>query len=160
MRNLRRAQNRIWLATPHFLPTGKVRRALIRAARRGVDVRLLLTSRNTDHPPVRYAGQRFYPRLLRAGVRIYEYQPHFSHLKMVLVDDWVSIGSCNFDYWNLRWNLEANLEAIDAAFSAQVQQSFERDFQHSREIDPPAGTPGRCTCGSISACGAQWTACW
>jgi len=84
---------------------------------------------------VRYAGQRFYPRLLRAGVRIYEYQPHFSHLKMVLVDDWVSVGSCNFDYWNLRWNLEANLEAIDAAFSAQVQQSFERDFQHSREID-------------------------
>ncbi|MCQ4078985.1 phosphatidylserine/phosphatidylglycerophosphate/cardiolipin synthase family protein, partial [Klebsiella pneumoniae] len=45
LRNLRRAQTRIWLATPYFLPTGKVRRALIRAARRGVDVRLLLTSR-------------------------------------------------------------------------------------------------------------------
>jgi cardiolipin synthase A/B len=135
LRNLRRAQTRIWLATPYFLPTGKVRRALIRAARRGVDVRLLLTSRNTDHPPVRYAGQRFYPRLLRAGVRIYEYQPHFSHLKMVLVDDWVSVGSCNFDYWNLRWNLEANLEAIDASLSAQVQRSFERDFQDSSEID-------------------------
>jgi|TARA_R100000458_G_scaffold11931_3_gene9750 phosphatidylserine/phosphatidylglycerophosphate/cardiolipin synthase-like enzyme len=135
LRNLRRAQTRIWLATPYFLPTGKVRRALIRAARRGVDVRLLLTSRNTDHPPVRYAGQRFYPRLLRAGVRIHEYQPHFSHLKMVLVDDWVSVGSCNFDHWNLRWNLEANLEAIDAALSAQVQACFERDFQDSIEID-------------------------
>ena len=135
LRNLRRAQTRIWLATPYFLPTGKVRRALIRAARRGVDVRLLLTSRNTDHPPVRYAGQRFYPRLLRAGVRIHEYQPHFSHLKMVLVDDWVSVGSCNFDHWNLRWNLEANLEAIDASLSGQVQACFERDFQDSIEID-------------------------
>jgi len=135
LRHLLYAEKRIWLATPYFLPTGKVRRALIRAARRGVDVRLLLTSRNTDHPPVRYAGQRFYPRLLRAGVRIYEYQPHFSHLKMVLVDDWVSIGSCNFDHWNLRWNLEANLEAIDAPLTAQVVKSFERDFDRSVEID-------------------------
>ena len=135
LRNLRRAQTRIWLATPYFLPTGKVRRALIRAARRGVDVRLLLTSRNTDHPPVRYAGQRFYPRLLRAGVRIHEYQPHFSHLKMVLVDDWVTVGSCNFDHWNLRWNLEANLEAIDDELVAQVRDSFMRDFRESAEID-------------------------
>ncbi|WP_313127807.1 phosphatidylserine/phosphatidylglycerophosphate/cardiolipin synthase family protein [Stutzerimonas nitrititolerans] len=135
LRNLLYAEKRIWLATPYFLPTGKVRRALIRAARRGVEVRLLLTSRNTDHPPVRYAGQRFYPRLLRAGVRIHEYQPHFSHLKMVLVDDWVSIGSCNFDHWNLRWNLEANLEAIDDPLTAQVVRSFERDFRESMEID-------------------------
>ena len=135
LRSLRRAERRIWLATPYFLPTGKVRRALMSAARRGVDVRLLLTSRNTDLPPVRYAGQRYYPRLLRAGVRIHEYQPHFLHLKMVLVDDWVSVGSCNFDHWNLRWNLEANLEALDPVFSAEVAASFERDFAQSLEID-------------------------
>lgn len=135
LRNLRRAERRIWLATPYFLPTGRVRRELMRAARRGVDVQLLLTSRNTDHPSVRYAGQRYYPRLLRAGVRIHEYQPHFLHLKMVLVDDWVSVGSCNFDHWNLRWNLEANLETLDRPFSASVAQSFEDDFSRSIEID-------------------------
>ncbi|WP_165491615.1 phospholipase D-like domain-containing protein [Stutzerimonas kirkiae] len=135
LRNLHRAERRIWLATPYFLPTGKVRRALIRAARRGVEVRLLLTGRHTDNPPVRYAGQRYYPRLLRAGVRIHEYQPHFLHLKMVLVDDWVSVGSCNFDHWNLRWNLEANLEAIDTALASQVAASFERDFTRSIEVD-------------------------
>ncbi|MAL36965.1 MAG: cardiolipin synthase B [Pseudomonas sp.] len=135
LRNLRRAERRIWLATPYFLPTGKVRRELMRAARRGVEVRLLLTSRNTDHPSVRYAGQRFYPRLLRAGVRIHEYQPHFLHLKLVLVDDWVSVGSCNFDHWNLRWNLEANLEAVDSLLSADVAKSFEHDFNQSLEID-------------------------
>jgi phosphatidylserine/phosphatidylglycerophosphate/cardiolipin synthase-like enzyme len=135
LRHLRQAERRIWLATPYFLPTGKVRRALMRAARRGVEVRLLLTSRNTDHPSVRYAGQRYYPRLLRAGVRIHEYQPHFLHLKMVLVDDWVSVGSCNFDHWNLRWNLEANLEAVDSQLSAAVAQSFEQDFHRSIEID-------------------------
>ncbi len=135
LRNLHRAERRIWLATPYFLPTGRVRRALMRAARRGVDVQLLLTSRNTDHPSVRYAGQRYYPRLLRAGVRIHEYQPHFLHLKMVLVDDWVSVGSCNFDHWNLRWNLEANLEAVDTAFSAEVARSFADDFARSLEVD-------------------------
>ncbi len=135
LRNLQRAERRIWLATPYFLPTGRVRRELMRAARRGVDVRLLLTSRNTDHPAVRYAGQRYYPRLLRAGVRIHEYQPHFLHLKMALVDDWVSVGSCNFDHWNLRWNLEANLEALDRQFSASVASSFENDFSRSLEID-------------------------
>ena len=135
LRNLRLAKHRIWLATPYFLPTGRVRRALMRAARRGVDIQLLLTSRNTDHPSVRYAGQRYYPRLLRAGVRIHEYQPHFVHMKMVLVDDWVSVGSCNFDHWNLRWNLEANLEAIDSGFSTEVANSFQRDFARSQEID-------------------------
>ncbi|MBD9484906.1 phosphatidylserine/phosphatidylglycerophosphate/cardiolipin synthase family protein [Pseudomonas sp. PDM14] len=134
LRNVSRARQRLWLATPYFLPSWKVRRHLIRAAKRGVEVRLLLTGRNTDHPPVRYAGQRYYPRLLRAGVRIFEYQPRFLHLKMVLVDDWVSVGSCNFDHWNLRFNLEANIEALDPALTLAVAECFIEDFEKSREI--------------------------
>ncbi|MDV9032825.1 phosphatidylserine/phosphatidylglycerophosphate/cardiolipin synthase family protein [Pseudomonas sp. RAC1] len=128
-------QQRIWLATPYFLPTWSVRRSLRRAAQRGVDVRLLLTGPRTDHPSVRYAGHRYYPRLLRAGVRIFEYQPCFLHLKMAVVDDWVSIGSCNFDHWNLRFNLEANLEALDRPFTETVVASFQRDFALSEEVD-------------------------
>ncbi|MDH0895791.1 MULTISPECIES: phosphatidylserine/phosphatidylglycerophosphate/cardiolipin synthase family protein [unclassified Pseudomonas] len=128
------AKRRVWLATPYFLPSRKVRRFLMRAAARGVEVRLLLTSRNTDHPPVRFAGQRYYPRLLKAGVRIFEYQPRFLHLKLVLVDDWVSVGSCNFDHWNLRFNLEANLEAMDPQLTAAASESFLTDFELSREI--------------------------
>lgn len=134
LRALRGAKQRVWLATPYFLPTWKVRRALRRAAARGVEVRLLLAGRNTDHPPVRFAGQRYYPRLLKAGVRIFEYQPRFLHLKMVLVDDWVSVGSCNFDHWNLRFNLDANVEALDPAFTQAVASSFIEDFGASREI--------------------------
>ena len=126
---------RVWLATPYFLPTWSVRRALRRAAQKGVDVRLLLTGPRTDHPSVRYAGHRYYPRLLRAGVQIFEYQPCFTHLKMVLVDEWVSIGSCNFDHWNLRFNLEANLEALDPTLTAAVVASFERDFAVSQPVD-------------------------
>ncbi len=139
LRSLVRAINsgkqRIWLATPYFLPTWKVRRSLRRAASRGVDVRLLLTGPRTDHPSVRYAGHNYYPRLLRAGVTIFEYQPCFSHLKMVLIDDWVSVGSCNFDHWNLRFNLEANVEALDPGLTADVARSFEHDFAASVRIN-------------------------
>ncbi|TDV70018.1 phosphatidylserine/phosphatidylglycerophosphate/cardiolipin synthase family protein [Pseudomonas sp. LP_7_YM] len=134
VRSLNTGSKRIWLATPYFLPTWKIRRALRRAASRGVDVRLLLTGPRTDHPSVRYAGHRYYPRLLKAGVKIFEYQPCFLHLKMVLVDDWVSVGSCNFDHWNLRFNLEANLEAMDPALTLAVRDSFERDFLVSSEV--------------------------
>lgn len=134
VRAIHAGQQRIWLATPYFLPTFSVRRSLRRAAQRGIDVRLLLTGPRTDHPSVRYAGHRYYPRLLRAGVKIYEYQPCFLHLKMVIVDDWVSVGSCNFDHWNLRFNLEANLEALDPTFTTAVASSFQTDFANSREI--------------------------
>lgn len=134
VRGLNAGHQRIWLATPYFLPTWKVRRSLRRAAARGIDVRLLLTGPRTDHPSVRYAGHRYYPRLLRAGVKIFEYQPTFLHLKMVLVDDWVSIGSCNFDHWNLRFNLEANLEALDPSLTAAVAASFERDFALATQV--------------------------
>lgn len=134
LRALGQSRRQVLLATPYFLPTRKVRRALIKAARRGIDVRLLLTGQRTDHPAVRYAGHRYYPRLLRAGVRIFEYQPRFLHAKMVLVDDWVSIGSCNFDHWNLRWNLEANLEAYDPSLCVAVADCFDQGFAQSKEI--------------------------
>lgn len=134
VRALRGATGRIWLATPYFLPTWKVRRALRKAAQRGVDVRLLLSGRHSDSPPVRFAGERYYPKLLKAGVRIFEYQPRFLHLKMVLVDDWVSLGSCNFDRWNLMFNLDANLEALDPQLTAAVAASFETDFGVSAQI--------------------------
>lgn len=134
LRSIKGAHQTVWLATPYFLPTWSVRRALRKAAVRGVDVRLLLTGRHTDLPSVRWAGQRYYPALLRKGVRIFEYQPRFLHLKMVMVDSWVSIGSCNFDHWNLRFNLENNLEVRDSGLLLQVQTSFQADFQDSLEV--------------------------
>jgi len=129
------SQRRLWLCTPYFVPTLSLRRALARAARRGIDVRLLLAGGHHDHPGIRYAGQRFYGRLLRAGVKIYEFQPNFIHAKFSVVDDWVSLGSCNFDHWSLQWNLEANQEVDDAEFAAEVAQLFERNFAASQRID-------------------------
>jgi cardiolipin synthase len=130
----RHAVSRIWLASAYFVPSRKVRRVLRRAAVRGVDARLLLPGPVTDHPAVRFAGRRFYARLLRHGVRIFEYQHRFTHTKLALVDDWCSIGSSNMDRWNLRWNLEANQEVSDPGFAADASRMFQEDFAHSREM--------------------------
>ncbi|GAB4508413.1 MAG: phosphatidylserine/phosphatidylglycerophosphate/c ardiolipin synthase family protein [Sulfuricaulis sp.] len=129
----RHAEKRLWIATAYFVPSRKLRRVLEQADRRGVDVRLLLPGVRTDHPAIRHAGRRFYSDLLRAGVRIFEYQPRFLHAKTVLCDDWVSIGSSNLDRWNLRWNLEANQEVDDAAFAEATRSMFEEDFRDSVE---------------------------
>ncbi|WP_136247480.1 phospholipase D-like domain-containing protein [Halomonas borealis] len=128
------ARRRIWICTPYFVPTLSLRWRLVRAARRGVEVRLLLPGRHHDHPGVRYAGQRFYGRMLRAGVRIFEFQPSFIHAKFTLADDWVSLGSCNFDHWSLQWNLEANQEVEDARLAGEVAALFRRNIAASREI--------------------------
>ena len=130
---IRNARKRVWLATAYFVPSMKFRRALRRAARRGVDVRLLVPGDHTDHPAIRHAGRRFYYRLLHHGVRIYEFQPRFTHSKILVCDDWISIGSSNLDRWTLRWNLEANLEVDDITFSEEASRMLEHDFEQSHE---------------------------
>ncbi len=135
LKRVRRARQRVWLATAYFLPSWKLRRALKRKARAGVDVRLLLPGPHTDHPSVRRLGQRHYAPLLRSGVRIFEYQPRFLHAKVQLCDSWASIGSSNLDRWNLRWNLEANQELDDPVILGQLEKLFRSDFAHSQEIE-------------------------
>jgi len=132
--DIRRAQRRVWLASPYFLPPWKIRRALSHAARRKVDVRLLLPGPRTDHAFVRAATHRLYGWLLRHGVRIFEYQPAFLHAKALLADDRAMVGSCNFDRWSLRWNLEANQQIHDREFAAHLTELFEADFDSSEEI--------------------------
>jgi phosphatidylserine/phosphatidylglycerophosphate/cardiolipin synthase-like enzyme len=134
LRRLDSSVERAWIMSAYFVPARRFRAALGRAARRGVDVCLLLPGARTDHPWVRYASRRLYARMLRSGVRIYEYQPQMLHGKAILCDDWVSVGSSNLDRWSLRWNLEANQEIADARFADTVAALFERDFAVSRLI--------------------------
>lgn len=132
--SVQRARRRVWLSTAYFIPSWKLRKALRRAARHGAEVRLLLPGPFTDHPSVSHVGRRYYGRLLRAGVRIFEYQRSFLHAKVLLCDGWVSIGSSNMDRWNYRFNLEANQETADPDLAAAVARQFEADFADSLEI--------------------------
>jgi phosphatidylserine/phosphatidylglycerophosphate/cardiolipin synthase-like enzyme len=138
---VRKARVRVWIATAYFWPSQRLRRALRQAALRGLDVRLVLTGAHTDAPALRSVSRLFYARLLASGVVIYEYQPGFLHTKVVLADDWVSIGSCNLDRWGILWNLEANQEVASHAFARAVEQTLERAlgfsiaFRHPSEVE-------------------------
>ncbi|MBY4676989.1 phospholipase D-like domain-containing protein [Marinobacterium arenosum] len=128
------SRQRVWMMTAYFLPSFSMRFALRRAARRGVDVRLIIAGPYTDQPWVFHASKRYYRRLLKAGVRIFEYQPRFLHAKMAVVDEWATLGSCNLDHWNLRWNLEANIEVKQSEFVNQAAQLLRQDMQQCQEV--------------------------
>jgi len=134
LRNIHKCQQRIWIATPYFVTTRKLRHALNRSAKRGIDVRLLLPGSISDHPWVSRAARRYYHQLLRNGIKIYEYQPRFIHAKIILIDDWVSIGSSNLDRWSQFWNLDANQAVRDTALLSHTCSMFEADFKQSKLI--------------------------
>ena len=138
MRRVRKANARAWVATAYFWPSMRLRRALRRAARRGVDVRLLVPGPHTDAPAARSAARLFYARLLSGGVVIYEYQPRFLHAKLALCDDWASIGSSNLDRWGVLWNLDANQEITSPAFAQKVEDAFAQAFGRSVVLRRPS----------------------
>jgi cardiolipin synthase A/B len=129
------ASRRAWVMSAYFVPSRRFRKALRAAARRGVDVRLLVPGPLTDHPWVRHAARRFYGKMLRSGVRIFEFQPRVLHGKMIICDQWVSVGSSNLDRWGFKWNLEANQEIDDSAFAQVAAAVFEKDCGRSLELD-------------------------
>jgi len=129
------ARKRLYIANSYFVPDDDFRRLLERAARRGVDVRVLTTSANTDVKTTWYAGRYRYEELLGRGVRIFEYQPTMMHSKTLVVDGvWSSIGSMNFDNRSMAFNDESNLVVLDSAFGAQVDSVFLDDLRYSKEI--------------------------
>ncbi len=134
VRRIESARERAWIMSAYFVPSRRFRKALRKTARRRVDVRLLVPGPRTDHPWVRDAARRFYGKMLRSGVRIFEYQPRVLHGKMILCDDWVSVGSSNLDRWSFKWNLEANQEILDAAFADTVAEVFANDCRESEEL--------------------------
>lgn len=135
MSHLYRAQERAYIANAYFVPDRSVRTALIRAARRGVDVRVLLPGKS-DVPIVAYASRATWSVLIRNGVRIYEWQDGILHSKTAVVDgNWSTVGTFNLDALSLRWNAEVNLSVLDSRFGKAIERSFLMDLDRSREVD-------------------------
>lgn len=128
------ATQRVWITSPYFIPDEAVFAALRLAVLRGVDVRVLIPAR-PDHKIVYAASSLFAFEAVRAGVRMFRYQPGFMHQKVVLVDDEVSaIGSANLDNRSFRLNFEMTLLTVDRAFADQVEAMLLEDFDQAREI--------------------------
>ena len=131
---LRRAEGRIFIANSYFVPDRRVLRALAQAARRGVDVRIIVAGLS-DVDIVRHASRAVWGRLLRAGVRIFEWDESVLHAKTAVVDAlWSTIGTFNFDYLSLRQNLEVNVSVLDRRFAGTLEASFLEDFERCREV--------------------------
>ncbi|MFT3813930.1 MAG: cardiolipin synthase ClsB [Acidovorax sp.] len=119
------ARREVVIANAYFLPGGKLRRALVLAARRGVRVQLLLQGRY-EYFMQYHAARPVYGALLQAGVEIYEYAPSFLHAKVAVVDadgprPWATVGSSNLDPLSLLLAREANVAVEDAAFAAGLR---------------------------------------
>ena len=128
------AMERVWITTPYFIPDEAVFAALRLAVLRGVDVRILLPSR-ADHRIVYAASSLYAFEAVRAGVRLFRYQPGFMHQKVVLIDSEISaIGSANMDNRSFRLNFEVMLLTVDSAFAAEVEQMLNDDFAQAHEI--------------------------
>lgn len=133
LRRLREAEHRIWITTPYFVPSRAIMRRLQLAARRGVDVRLLLPDQS-DVFFMPWVALSFSYALTDFGVRVYRFLPRVLHAKTALIDDWPVIGSSNLNARSLLHDLEADVVLTKPESIACLKQHFERDIEHSREL--------------------------
>jgi cardiolipin synthase len=141
------ARHEVIIANAYFLPGGKLRRALLMAARRGVRVRLLLQGRY-EYFMQYHAARPVYGALLEAGVEIHEYAPSFLHAKVAVVDalgerPWATVGSSNLDPLSLLLAREANVVVEDAAFAADLRGRLVQAMQQAGRRMEPARYAGR-----------------
>ena len=133
LRKALRQSNNVQLMSGYFVPNFRLRRALRRVARRGGNVQIILAGKS-DVPIAQRAGRAFYGSLLRAGVKIYEYQPQILHAKLAITDDVVFVGSANLDIRSFGINYEVMVRVEDASLAAGGREMFAADLLHSKEI--------------------------
>jgi cardiolipin synthase len=130
------ARRRIWIQNPYFIPEPEAIDAFGAAVKRGVDVRVMMPSTGgSDNPMVQHAGHRNYEKMLRCGVRLFEYPHTLLHQKVMTVDGvWCAIGSSNFDDRSFEINDEITLSIRDEATAKQLEAIFERYLPGCNEI--------------------------
>lgn len=124
----------IRIVSAYFLPTRPIRRALLRAAKRGASVKLILAGKS-DVPISQFAIRRFYQAFLRAGIEIYEYQPQVLHGKLLILDDVTYAGSANLDRRSFFINYELMLRVRNAELAAEAEAMFSRDLKRCVKIE-------------------------
>ena len=130
------ARKRIWIQNPYFIPEPEAIDAFGQAVKRGVDVRVMMPSTSgSDNPMVQHAGHRNFEKLLRCGVRLFEYPHTLLHQKVMMVDGvWCAIGSSNFDDRSFEINDEITLGFSDAALTKRLEAIFAKYAPRCEEI--------------------------
>jgi cardiolipin synthase len=134
------ARARLWIANAYFTPPNSIMEQLVHKAHEGVDVRVLAPGPVHDVPLIRASQRATYQQLLKAGVRIWEYQASMMHAKTMLVDDRLTmVGSTNMDSLSLNKLGEGSIVVADEELNRQLEQCWEKDLRHSREITLDTG---------------------
>lgn len=129
------ATQRLWIANAYFTPPNAILEQLEEKRRQGVEIRVLAPGPVHDVPIIRASQRATYERLLKVGVRIWEYQPSMMHAKTMLVDDWLTmVGSTNLDSLSLTRLGEGSLLVADPRLNTQLTRSWERDLAFSKEM--------------------------
>lgn len=137
------AERSIWIASAYFTPSWSEVEALTGAARDGVDVRILVPSRN-DHPWVSLLSRRYYRRLLTNGVRVWEWKGEMMHAKTSVVDGrWVRVGSTDFNVLGVAINFELDALVEDPATGTEAAERFLSDLEDSHEVTMRTRAVGR-----------------
>ncbi len=128
------ADERLWIASPYFVPDQQFLSALKLAAMRGVDVRVLIPENNDDQL-VDLTSFSYLEEMEQVGIEMYRYQPGFMHQKVMLIDDHtVSVGTANFDNRSMRLNFEVTMLVADEALATEVEAMLTEDFGKSRLV--------------------------
>jgi cardiolipin synthase len=129
------AAHSIHITTPYFLPDRGARKALVDALRRGVDVKVIVPGKHSDHLLTRRSSRRIYGELLKHGAQIYEYRPSMLHAKTLVVDGlWSVVGSTNIDSRSFGLNDEMNIAALDEGLAGRLEHDFQADLADSRRV--------------------------
>ena len=128
------SENSLHLTNAYFVPDDETVNALIAAARRGVDVKIVLPG-TTDSSMVLNAGRYYYSELLKSGVRLYRRRDVMLHAKTAVIDNvWSTVGSTNMDFWSFSTNDEVNAVILSKEFAAEMEKMFAGDLAESDEI--------------------------
>lgn len=135
---IRNATRKIWIQQAYFAPNPELRQELILAAKRGVDIRIIVPG-FTDSRPIYYASRATYGELLERGISLYEHNEALLHAKTAVVDGvWSTIGSCNIDPRSFVHNNELNAAVVSADLARDMEKVFQQDLENSHRMDPKA----------------------
>ncbi len=133
LKRIRHCEQRIWISNAYFMPDGFLLRKVKEAARKQVDVRILLPQKS-DVFVMPWASSIFYESLLKAGVRIFEYVPSMLHTKILILDHWMTVGSTNLNHRSLLHDLEVDVNIQKPDTKLQIEHQFLTDLEHATEI--------------------------
>ena len=133
LKHIGQASHRVWITNAYFIPSAKFLRGLQHAARRGIDVRVMVPG-HSDILFMPWAIAQFYGHLLKSDIRVFEYQAGVLHAKTLVVDHWVSVGSSNLNQRSLLHDLEVDVVLHEQKAVQEVEQQFLHDQLNAREI--------------------------